>query len=353
MNNRKNVLAVVLAALTVAPAWSQTTPATDGNQAGHDKHHGHGESVAPNPAPEGKGGTMGAHEAPSDNTQERAPSKEGMAHKKGMSDMKGMGHMHDMAAGAQRMPTGSETNAQADLRDPHAYSGGHTLESGPYALPGPRQLRLADEHNFASLLVDRFERSFGRDSNETAYEVQGWFGRDYDRLVIKAEGDITGGEIAESRTEALWGHAIANYWDTQLGVRVDTGPGPNRTWLALGVQGLAPYWFEVDATAYVGNSGRTALRVGVEYELLLTQRLVLQPRAEANFYGKSDTERDIGGGLSDATAGLRLRYEVTRQVAPYVGVEWTGKFGNTKDLVRAAGERTSDTRVVAGLRFWF
>ncbi len=244
-------------------------------------------------------------------------------------------------------------SAPPDARDPHAYSGGYTLDSGKYALPGPRQLRLADEHSFGSLLVDRLERVDTRDGNATAYDAQAWFGRDYDRLVVKAEGDYGKGKMQEARTELLWGHAIATFWDTQLGARYDSGVGPDRGWLAFGVQGLAPYWFEVDATAYVGDEGRTALRLSGEYELLLTQRLILQPRLEVNVYGKSDEVLGIGSGLSDGAAGLRLRYEFTRQFAPYVGVERAGKFGKTADLARAAGERTDETRWVAGVRFWF
>lgn len=243
--------------------------------------------------------------------------------------------------------------APADARDPHAYSGGFTLGSGPYALSGGRGLRLGDEKIFATLLVDNLEavRTDGHSSG--AYDLTARIGRDYDRLVLKAEGEVSSGKIQEARTEALWSHAFATFWDAQLGLRQDSGVGPGRTWLAFGVQGLAPYWFELDATAYIGDGGRTALRLNAEYELLITQKLVLQPRVEANFYGKSDPARDLGKGLSDVTAGVRLRYEFTRQLAPYIGVAWAARFGESADMARAAGERTHDTRVVAGLRFWF
>ncbi len=230
-----------------------------------------------------------------------------------------------------------------DARDPHAWSGGYAR--------GP--LQLADEHSTGSLLVDRFESVRGRDNSETEYDLQAWYGRLYDRAVLKAEGGIDGGKLQDARTELLWGHAVGAYWDTQLGVRHDGGQKPKRKWLAFGVQGLAPYWFEVDATAYVGEGGRTALRLDVEYELLLTQKLVLQPRIEANFYGKRDDARERGSGLSDAVAGVRLRYEIRREFAPYVGIEWAGKYGGTADHARAAGERTHESRLVAGLRFWF
>ena len=240
-----------------------------------------------------------------------------------------------------------------DARDPHAYSGGFTLQSGPYALDGKQRLRLADEKSFGSVLFDNLEAVRSGGKNSGAYDVLARFGRDYDKLVIKAEGEVAGGQVQDARTEALWSHAVATFWDAQLGVRQDSGIGPDRTWLAFGVQGLAPYWFEVDATAYVGNRGRTALRLGAEYELLVTQRLIVQPRVEANLYGKSDTARDIGKGLSDLTAGIRVRYEFSRQFAPYVGVEWAHRFGETADLARSAGEPTRSTRYVAGVRLWF
>ncbi|MEO7938577.1 MAG: copper resistance protein B [Burkholderiaceae bacterium] len=244
-------------------------------------------------------------------------------------------------------------SAPADARDPHAYSGGLTLKSGPYAAGVGPGLRLGDEDAFGSVLFDNFEvvRSGGKSSG--AYDVLARFGRDYNKLVIKAEGDVSAGKLQDARTEALWSHAVSTFWDTQLGLRQDSGVGPGRTWLAFGVQGLAPYWFEVDAAAYVGNNGRTALRLSAEYELLITQRLIVQPRIEANFYGKRDPARDIGKGLSNMTTGVRVRYEFSRQLAPYIGVEWVNRFGATADMARAAGERSRNTRIVAGVRFWF
>ncbi len=236
-------------------------------------------------------------------------------------------------------------SAPPDARDPHAYADGYDFGSYP--------LRMSDTRSLASLRVDRLEGARGDGNSFTAYDLQAWYGRTYDRALFKAEGDINSNEIADARSELLWGHAVAAYWDTQLGVRYDSGEGPNRGWLAFGVQGLAPYWFEVDLTGYLGEEGRTALRLETEYELLLTQQLILQPRVEANAYGRSDTRRGLGSGLSELTAGLRLRYEIRRELAPYVGVEWARNFGETQDLVKDAGEGASETRLVAGLRFWF
>jgi len=236
-------------------------------------------------------------------------------------------------------------SAPPDARDPHAYSEGLDF--------GPSKPELADTRNMGALLVDKFEGVRTSGNTSAPFDLQGWYGRTYDRAVLKAEGDIDSGEIAEARTELLWGHAFATFWDRQIGLRYDSGEGPNRNWLAFGVQGLAPYRFEVDATAYLGESGRSALRFDASYELLLTQRLILQPRIEANAYGKRDVERRLGSGLSDVSAGLRVRYEIRREIAPYVGIEWVRRYGETEDLVRAIGADPNDTRIVAGLRFWF
>ena len=263
--------------------------------------------------------------------------------------MQGMDH-DGMDHGDMNMQGGP---APADARDPHAYSGGYTLGDGKYALAGPRQLKMADEHSFANLLVDRLERVDTRDATFTTYDAQAWFGRDYNRFIIKAEGDYADGDIAESSTELLYGHAIASSWDAHVGVRHDTGEGPDRNWLAFGVQGLAPYWFELEATAYIGGNRRTALSLEAEYELLITQRLVLQPRAELAFFGKSDRANGVGSGVADASFGLRLRYEFSRQFAPYVGIEWANKFGQTADFARDEGAPTRETRYVFGVRFWF
>ncbi|WP_019449193.1 copper resistance protein B [Cupriavidus sp. BIS7] len=256
-----------------------------------------------------------------------------------------------MDHGDMKMQGGS---APPDARDPNAYSGGYQLGVGKYALGENRQLHMADEHLYAAVLVDRLEWTHGSDSNAASYEAQAWFGSAYDKLVIKAEGEAEKGKVHDARTELLWGHAISTYWDTQIGLRNDAGYGrPARNWLAFGVQGLAPYWFEVDATAYLGTEGRTAMRLSAEYELLITQRLILQPRIEANLYGKNDPATGTGSGLSNGAVGVRLRYEFSRQFAPYIGVERYQTFGNTADMLRASGGRSGETRFVAGVRVWF
>lgn len=233
-----------------------------------------------------------------------------------------------------------------DARDPHEYSDG-------LRFPAERHHMHSDQSSFFSIMVDRLEAVHADRHTAGAYDLQARYGRDYDRLVLKAEGEFDDGRSEDARTELLWSHAVAAYWDAQLGVRHDSGVHPGRSWLAFGIQGLAPYWFEVDITGYIGEDSHSALRLEAEYELLLTQRLVLQPRLEASLYGKRDAERAQGPGLSGAVAGLRLRYEIRREFAPYVGIEYAAKFGDTADYAEAAGEQTGQTRWVAGLRFWY
>lgn len=205
-------------------------------------------------------------------------------------------------------------------------------------------MQMHDDAMFGMLKVDQFERAKG-DDDATRWDIDAWYGGDFNKIWLRSEGERSATE--DERVELFWDHAFASYWDWQLGARHDFGTGPSRDWAAVGVQGLAPYWFEIEATAYVGDQGRTAARVRAEYEILFTQRLILQPELEINVYGKSDPQRDVRAGLSDADFGLRLRYEFCREVAPYVGVVWTHRFADI------AGRDATDTQIVAGLRFWF
>ncbi|MBO9353737.1 copper resistance protein B [Bordetella petrii] len=260
------------------------------------------------------------------------------------------GHAPAPSDAATPDPAAPDTGA----RDPDAYSGGYVRNAGVYSLPPSDALMMSDMHRHGSVEFERFEYVRARGAEWGAYEGEAWYGSTYDRAVIKAEGEVAGGKLRDSETQLLWRHAVSPFWDTELGLRFDHGQeGPNRQWLAFGVQGLAPYWVEIDATAYAGPSGRTALKLKAEYDLLLTQKLYLKPSVEMNLYGKNDEQRAIGSGLADATAGLRLKYEITRQFVPYVGVEWSGKFGKTADYARQAGEARQETRFVAGLSFRF
>lgn len=161
------------------------------------------------------------------------------------------------------------------------------------------------------------------------------------------------GQVEHGDIEVLGGRAMTPWWDLVAGVRHEVGDGPSQTFVAIGVTGLAPYKIEVEATAYLGGSGQTAARLEASYDTLLTNRFILQWHAEANLHGKPDESRGIGSGLGTLEAGLRLRYEVTRRFAPYVGLSWERAYGGTADFRRAHFENVSDTRLVAGIRFWF
>ncbi|WP_242112716.1 copper resistance protein B [Luteimonas aquatica] len=203
------------------------------------------------------------------------------------------------------------------------------------------------------VLFNRLETWDADPGRGLGWEAQGWIGTDLDRLWLRSEGERSDGHTESADLEVLYGRSVAPWWDLVAGVRHDFKPGDAQTFAAFGVQGLAPQKFEVSATAYLGERGQTAARLEAEYELLLTNRLILQPLVEATLFGKDDPARGIGAGLGTVEAGLRLRYEFTRKFAPYVGVVHERAFGKTADLRRGDGEPGDDTRIVVGLRTWF
>ncbi|MEO8999897.1 MAG: copper resistance protein B [Rhodanobacter sp.] len=281
-------------------------------------------------------------------TAQSAPASSSSSTTMDMGTMAGMDHgsvqdsepMSDMSMGA--MQGGSPP---ANVRSPD-YSDG----IGYGAMKG---MDMADNAPLGMLLIDQLEAFHGKNGNGQTWEAEGWYGNDENKLWLRTEGDRSHGRIEDGDVEALWNHLVATYWSTQLGVRHDLGAGPQRNWAAFGIQGIAPYWFELEATGYVGPSGRTAMRVRAEYELQFTQRLILQPEFEVNAYGRSDPARRIGSGLSDAQLGLRLRYEIHRQFAPYIGVVWTRHFGSTAGFARDDHHGALDRQWVAGVRLWF
>jgi len=212
---------------------------------------------------------------------------------------------------------------------------------------------MEDDPLLLTVILDQLEmRDVGGD-NTLSWDGQGWLGRDLHKIWFKTDGERTAGSTDEAELQFLYSKVIARYWDFQLGVRHDFKPSPSRSWAAIGFKGLAPYFFDIDAAAFIGESGRTALRFEAEYELLFTQRLILTPDIEINLYGQNDPDVGIGAGLSDLELGLRLRYEIRRQFAPYIGINWSRLFGNTADFARIAGDKSSETQLVIGLRAWF
>ena len=210
---------------------------------------------------------------------------------------------------------------------------------------------MDDRRRFGKVMFDQLEWV---DTEDGAFEwdAAAWYGGDIHKLWLETEGERAAGTTS-ARSELAWDRVVSRWWSARAGVRQDSGGGPSRTWAAFGISGLAPGFIETVISAYVGESGRTALRFSAEYDLRITQRLLLQPQIEFEAFGQADPERMIGAGLATGELALRLRYEIRREFAPYVGLGWAWHFGDSADLARAAGEETSEFALRAGVRAWF
>lgn len=277
-----------------------------------------------------------------------ASDMQGMDHSR-MADMQGMDHsqMGDMQSMDDGMmqpaaPTESRTPipalTDADRAAVFTSHAGHQVH---------------DSAINTYFLADKLEWQDADDASTLAWDLSGWIGGDIDRLWLRSEGERSNGKTEDAEIQALWGHAISPWWDVVSGVRQDFKPGAPQTWAAFGLQGMALYNFEAEATAFLGENGQSAMRLEGDYDILLTNRLILQPTAELNVYGKNDPQRGIGSGLSNTEVGLRLRYEIRREFAPYIGVTWNRSYGNTADYAREEGEDRSEARLVLGVRLWF
>ncbi len=205
---------------------------------------------------------------------------------------------------------------------------------------------------FISFNLAEYQVRKGRDGFR--WDGEGWYGGNINRVTVKSEGEAVFGEGVEAaEIQLLYSRAIDPYFNLQAGVRQDLGPGPKRTYATVGFEGLAPYWIEVEGALFLSNKGDMLARLEAYYDQRITQRLILQPRAEVNFALQDVPESSIGSGLSDVEIGLRLRYEIAKEFAPYIGVDWAKKAGQTARYARAAGEDAGQTSFVAGIRFWF
>jgi copper resistance protein B len=211
-----------------------------------------------------------------------------------------------------------------------------------------------DRGIFAHAILNQAEGRIGGGRNGFRWEGQAWIGTDYDKLWLKSEGFARRrGGVEDGQHELLYDRAIGAFVDLQAGIRADWDTARGRTWAVLGVQGLAPLFFNYELTFYLSDNGHAAFRLAGSYDLLITQRLILQPAIEMNVYSKADPARHIGAGLADIDAGLRLRYEITRKIAPYIGVAYVGRFGQTARLARQDGEAATAVQFVFGVRSWF
>ena len=277
---------------------------------------------------------------------------------------------------AAAMPAAAQDHAQHETQtpapDPHA---GHTSATTPQEMPpasgeanaadlyfDPAAMARAREQLVTenggmrthAVILEQLEAGFDDESETYAWHVQGWYGGDVHRFWWKSEGEgALGEEIEHAELQLLYSRAVTPYFDLQAGVRQSYLDGEDRTDLVLGVQGLAPYWFEVNAAAFVSTEGDVTARAEAEYDLRLTQKLILQPAAELNFAAQDIPDLDVGAGFTDANVGVRLRYEISRSFAPYVGVEWTSALGETRDIRESLGADTQSTRAVIGLRALF
>jgi copper resistance protein B len=212
---------------------------------------------------------------------------------------------------------------------------------------------MDDDPLVARVMIDQLEVRDAEGDKPVVWEVDAWIGKDRNKIWLKTEGEQVSGETEEAELQLLYSRAVSPFWDLQVGWRHDIKPEPERDWFAIGVKGLSPYLFEVDASLFAGAGGQVGARLQAEYEYLFTQRLVLSPEVELNFHTRDDEATGTGSGLSDAELGLRLRYEVRREFAPYIGVNWWSKYGNTADYAMALGGETDDVQFVAGIRAWF
>ena len=319
-------------AQTPDPHAGHAMPATPAQAA--DPHAGHTMPAKPEPAPNPHAG----HAAPAQPADPHA------------------GHAMPASPGAAPAMTGAQLPVGDAPAPPPPTDHLADAVYGRTSMDRARDV-LRVEHGGARLpktMIDMLEVRPDQGPDGYAWEGEFRYGRDINRLVVKSEGEGAFGErLEEAEVQALYSRAIGPYFDLQAGVRQDFQPRPRRTYAAIGFEGLAPYWFEVEGALFLSNKGDVSARFEGSYDLRFTQRLILEPRVEVNLEAQDVPELGVGAGLSEAEVGLRLRYEIRREFAPYVGVHYARTFGDTADFARAVGEERDDLRVVLGVRAWF
>jgi copper resistance protein B len=208
---------------------------------------------------------------------------------------------------------------------------------------------MDDDPLLASLIVDQLE---WREGDTLVWDSEAWIGKDRDKLWFKSQGERSDGVTDEFETQTLYHRAISPFWNLQTGWRGDWQPEKRRSWFALGLAGLAPGFIETELTAFIAD-GRLAARLESSYEMNLSQRFILVPKLEANWYSDDEPSNERGDGVTDLEIGLRLHYQIRPELMPYVGLSYTALYGDTGDFAEASGERDRDLQALAGLSFWF
>jgi copper resistance protein B len=266
--------------------------------------------------------------------------------KKGMSMAQGQGKKQPMPKSS--MQGGS---APADARDPNANSGG-------FEYRGMGGWEETDTIVYDKFMVDQLEYRTNSGSDFLRWDIQGWRGTDYNKMWFKLEGeDEVSSDAADLELQALYSRAVSAFWDFQIGARYDASYGLNsaddRYFAVVGFQGLAPYWFEMEPALFVSDKGDVSARLTATYDILFSQYVFLQPRLEVNVSATEDRESGTGRGVNDVQIGARLRYQIRREFAPYIGFAWSRELGDTADFTRAEGGEVNILSFIAGLRIWF
>lgn len=282
-----------------------------------------------------------------------------------------MGHCTAEPQGSEPPASGAHVghavpDAQPQMADPPVAPPPAAALSGPRnaadqvfgssAMAEAREILRAEHGVITSynILFDQLEARIADGRDGYFLNAQAWYGGDIDRLWLKSEVEAAFGRRPEqAEVQALWSHALNPWFNLQTGVRYDFEPSPERAHFVLGLQGLAPYWLDVDGALFLSEKGDLTARFEAEYDQRITQRLILQPRAEVDFALQDAPAIGVGSGLSKAEMGLRLRYEIAREFAPYLGVEYNRAFGDTADFMRAEGEEIDDLSFLVGVRAWF
>ena len=252
------------------------------------------------------------------------------SHPSGRADSTGLGS------------TEGQPERPADARDPDAYADGFEHLG----------MTHADRLAIGSMLAEELEFVSGNEGQGGNWHLQASYGGDFNKFWLRTQGLAVKGPIDPTTSvEGLWWHSYSAFWGTVVGIRRDFGPGAH-TWLAFGVEGLSPYRFHINATGYVGEDGRLSARLKASYDLLFTNRWILSAALESNVYSRVEPDRALGSGVGNLEIGPRLRYEVSRKFAPYVGYVWEQSFAGTADFRRADREPVTEHRLVVGVRLW-